>query len=79
MRQTRSTCCYCGTGCGVVIESENDRIVGVQGDAGHPSSRGKLCSKGSTLALTMAPGAMAGRARHPEMRLSRGAARCPAF
>ena len=69
--QTRSTCCYCGTGCGVVIESENDRIVGVQGDAGHPSSRGKLCSKGSTLHLTMASAAMAGRARHPEMRLSR--------
>ena len=71
----KSTCCYCGTGCGVVIHTSNDRIVGVEGDSGHPSSRGKLCTKGSTLPLTMAPAAMAGRARFPEMRLSRGVPR----
>jgi assimilatory nitrate reductase catalytic subunit len=73
--EVRSTCCYCGTGCGVVIRTAGDRIVGVAGDADHPSSRGKLCSKGSTLHLTMAPAAMAGRARHPELRAARGAAR----
>jgi assimilatory nitrate reductase catalytic subunit len=73
--ETRSTCCYCGTGCGVVIRTQGDRIVGIAGDPDHPSSRGKLCSKGSTLHLTMTPGAMAGRARHPEMRTSRAATR----
>ena len=72
---TRSICCYCGTGCGVVIETEGDRVVGVKGDADHPSSRGKLCTKGTTLHLTMAPSAMAGRARFPEMRRSRDAPR----
>ena len=72
---TRSTCCYCGTGCGVVIKSEAGRVVDVFGDPDHPSSRGKLCSKGSTLHLTMAPGAMAARARFPEMRRARDAPR----
>jgi assimilatory nitrate reductase catalytic subunit len=75
VKETRSTCCYCGTGCGVVIHSDADRIVGVSGDADHPSNRGKLCSKGSTLHLTMTPGAMSARARHPEMRETRDARR----
>lgn len=44
---TRSTCCYCGVGCGVLIESEGGRITGVQGDPEHPANFGKLCTKGS--------------------------------
>jgi assimilatory nitrate reductase catalytic subunit len=72
---TRSTCCYCGTGCGVVIETDGARITGVAGDDDHPSSRGKLCTKGATLHLTMAPAAMAGRARYPERRETRDARR----
>lgn len=37
VRETRSTCCYCGVGCGVVIETRRDAngrdtIVGVRGD-----------------------------------------------
>ena len=75
MKSTRSTCCYCGTGCGVVIRSEGDRIVGVEGDIDHPSSRGKLCTKGTTLPLTMSDGAMAGRARYPEVRGTRSEVR----
>ena len=38
--ETRSTCCYCGTGCGVVIRSEAGGIVDVTGDSGHPANRG---------------------------------------
>ena len=68
----KSTCCYCGTGCGVVIGTEGDRIVSVAGDPDHPSSKGKLCTKGSTLHLTMAKPAQAGRARYPQMRTVRG-------
>jgi assimilatory nitrate reductase catalytic subunit len=30
VRTTRSVCCYCGVGCGVLIESEGDRIIGVR-------------------------------------------------
>ncbi len=73
--ETKSTCCYCGTGCGVVIESNGVSITGVRGDADHPANFGKLCTKGSTLALTMSLPAQAGRARYPEMRASRDQAR----
>ncbi len=59
----------------MIIESDGERITGVAGDADHPSSRGKLCTKGSTLHLTMAPPAMAGRARYPERRETRDARR----
>ncbi len=52
MAETRSTCPYCGTGCGVIIESQGDRITGVRGDPEHPANFGRLCTKGSTLHLT---------------------------
>ena len=71
----KSTCCYCGTGCGVVIGTEGGRIVSVAGDPDHPSSKGKLCTKGSTLHLTMTESAQSGRARHPQRREARGARR----
>ena len=52
MTETKSTCPYCGVGCGVVIESQDEQITGVRGDPDHPANFGRLCSKGSTLALT---------------------------
>ena len=52
MIETKSTCPYCGVGCGVVIESQGDQITGVRGDPDHPANFGRLCTKGSTLALT---------------------------
>ncbi|MFZ2299208.1 MAG: nitrate reductase, partial [Aquabacterium sp.] len=51
---TRATCPYCGTGCGVLIETQQGRITGVQGDPAHPANFGRLCTKGSTLHLTAA-------------------------
>ena len=72
MLQTKSTCCYCGVGCGVVIESEGARITGVRGDPDHPANFGKLCTKGSTLHLTMEPTA---RLSHPLLRTTRSAER----
>jgi assimilatory nitrate reductase catalytic subunit len=52
LRETRSTCCYCGVGCGVIIEHDGAEITGVRGDPEHPANFGRLCSKGSTLHLT---------------------------
>ena len=52
MRETKSTCPYCGVGCGVIIESDGAQITGVRGDADHPANFGRLCTKGSTLHLT---------------------------
>ncbi len=54
MNETRSSCPYCGVGCGVIIESEGSQITGVRGDPDHPANFGRLCSKGSTLHLTAA-------------------------
>ena len=51
-RETRSTCPYCGVGCGVIIESQGNQITGVKGDPDHPANFGRLCTKGSTLHLT---------------------------
>jgi assimilatory nitrate reductase catalytic subunit len=48
-----SVCCYCGTGCGVRVHTLGGRVTGVSGDDTHPSSRGKLCSKGLALADTV--------------------------
>ena len=69
---TASTCCYCGVGCGVLIEHDGERILGVSGDPTHPANFGKLCSKGSTLHLT---GDLAARALYPELRLGKSLAR----
>lgn len=72
---TRSTCCYCGVGCGVLIESEAGRITGIAGDPAHPANFGRLCTKGMTLPATAA--SLTGRALQPEMRLTRDAPRQP--
>lgn len=52
MAETKSTCPYCGVGCGVVIESDGAQITGVRGDPDHPANFGRLCTKGSTLHFT---------------------------
>jgi len=78
VRETRSTCPYCGVGCGVIIESRGEQIVGVKGDPMHPANFGRLCSKGSTLHLTAAPEVIAQtRLLQPMQRLQRGAAPQP--
>ncbi|MDF2792948.1 MAG: nitrate reductase, partial [Pseudomonas orientalis] len=69
---TASTCCYCGVGCGVLIEHDGTRILGVQGDPEHPANFGKLCSKGASLHLT---GDLDARALYPELRLGKDLAR----
>ena len=78
MMQTRSTCPYCGVGCGVIIESDGTQITGVRGDPEHPANLGRLCTKGSTLHLTAAePVTRGSRLLQPMLRLQRGAAPQP--
>ncbi len=72
MRETKTTCCYCGVGCGVIVAAEGGRVVGVRGDPDHPANFGRLCTKGATLHLTAGHGA---RAQVPELRAARGAPR----
>jgi assimilatory nitrate reductase catalytic subunit len=67
--ETKSTCPYCGVGCGVIIESEGEQITGVRGDPDHPANFGRLCTKGSTLHLTAAaPITRQTRLLHPMRR-----------
>jgi len=70
---TKSTCCYCGVGCGVLIEAQHGRVIGIQGDPDHPANFGRLCSKGMSLPQTIASDT--GRALYPEMRLERDSPR----
>ncbi|MEO5793780.1 MAG: molybdopterin-dependent oxidoreductase [Rhodoferax sp.] len=71
--ETKSTCPYCGVGCGVIIESAGAQITGVRGDPDHPANFGRLCTKGSTLHHTAtAAVTMQTRLLYPMQRLQRG-------
>ena len=49
----RTTCPYCGVGCGVIATPRSDGTVAISGDASHPANYGRLCSKGSALGETL--------------------------
>ncbi len=77
-RTTRSTCPYCGVGCGVLIDTAETpagpRITGVRGDPDHPANAGRLCTKGTTLHLTASPMVLQHqRLLQPAWRPARGA------
>ena len=78
VREVRSTCCYCGVGCGVLIQTDGRRILGVRGDPAHPANSGRLCSKGVALALTARPELSDTRVLHPELRCHRSGVRARA-
>ncbi|WP_173830593.1 nitrate reductase [Herminiimonas arsenitoxidans] len=76
LTETKATCCYCGVGCGVLVQSDGEKVTGVRGDPDHPANFGRLCTKGSTLHLTARPALQQqARALYPELRLARGDAR----
>jgi assimilatory nitrate reductase catalytic subunit len=49
MTLTRTTCPYCGVGCGVLAGADGT----IKGDPDHPANFGRLCSKGSALGETI--------------------------
>ncbi len=49
----RTTCPYCGVGCGILATRQPDGQVKIAGDPKHPANFGKLCSKGLALAETI--------------------------
>ncbi|MBN8533204.1 MAG: molybdopterin-dependent oxidoreductase [Rhizobiales bacterium] len=49
----RTTCPYCGVGCGVLATPQPDGSVAIAGDPDHPANFGRLCSKGSALGETL--------------------------
>ena len=50
---TRTTCPYCGVGCGVLAKGRPDGTAEIAGDPDHPANFGRLCSKGAALGETL--------------------------
>ncbi|OGX91583.1 nitrate reductase [Hymenobacter coccineus] len=64
-----SICCYCGVGCGVLVEPLKNGDVAVVGNPDYPVNRGALCSKGLNLQYTVND--RSDRLLYPQMRYSR--------
>jgi assimilatory nitrate reductase catalytic subunit len=58
----RTTCAYCGVGCGITAMVTGAQAVTITGDVAHPANFGRLCSKGSHLGETVG---LAGRLLYP--------------
>src|SRR6478752_6482112 len=69
LRATRTTCAYCGVGCGVVATPDGSGGAAISGDPEHPANFGRLCSKGSALGETLG---LEDRLLHPMIRCSKG-------
>jgi len=67
---TKTTCPYCGVGCGVRAAMQPDGVIAVTGDELHPANKGRLCVKGSALGETVD---LSGRLLHPKVRDAGGA------
>jgi len=66
---TRTTCPYCGVGCGVLATPDTAGAVAIAGDPDHPANWGRLCSKGSALGETVG---LTERLLYPLIRCSKG-------
>ncbi|TDU31377.1 assimilatory nitrate reductase (NADH) alpha subunit apoprotein [Panacagrimonas perspica] len=64
----KTTCPYCGTGCGVDVRVSGTTVE-VSGDPVHPTNAGRLCVKGSALGDTVGP---QGRLLYPAIRRQDG-------
>ncbi|MEM8741338.1 MAG: molybdopterin-dependent oxidoreductase [Pseudomonadota bacterium] len=53
MTPIRTTCPYCGVGCGVLATPDGRGGAEIAGDKTHPANYGRLCSKGSALGETI--------------------------
>ncbi len=65
----KTTCSYCGVGCGVLVKKDLRGNIQVEGDPDHPANRGMLCSKGRNLHYVAQD--HADRILYPQMRHSR--------
>ncbi|HEY0057291.1 MAG TPA: molybdopterin-dependent oxidoreductase, partial [Pedobacter sp.] len=64
-----TTCCYCGVGCGIVVNKDKNDVVTLTGDMDHPVNKGMLCSKGMNLHYTVND--KTDRLLYPQMRLNK--------
>jgi len=45
----KTTCSYCGVGCGIILKKDSRNRLTIEGDQDHPVNKGMLCSKGLNL------------------------------
>ena len=69
LQATRTTCPYCGVGCGVLATPDGNGGAAIAGDPDHPANFGRLCSKGSALGETLG---LEDRLLYPMIRCSKG-------
>lgn len=62
----RSTCSFCGVGCGILLSTDLQGRLQVEGDPNHPVNKGMLCSKGRNLNYVVEN--KSDRILYPEMR-----------
>ncbi|WP_298882946.1 nitrate reductase [uncultured Polaribacter sp.] len=67
--EIKTTCSYCGVGCGIIVKKDINNKVFVEGDKDHPVNKGLLCSKGMNLHYVAND--TSDRILYPEMRWSR--------
>ena len=65
MPSVRTTCPYCGVGCGILATPDGAGGATIAGDPDHPANFGRLCSKGAALGETLGLGT---RLLHPMLR-----------
>ena len=65
----KTTCYYCGVGCGIVARKDKLGRLQVEGDKDHPVNKGMLCSKGMNLHYTVND--RTDRLLYPEMRYAK--------
>ncbi|HTE82907.1 MAG TPA: hypothetical protein VK634_19635, partial [Reyranella sp.] len=49
----RTTCPYCGVGCGILATPDGRGRAAIAADPEHPANRGRICSKGAALGETL--------------------------
>ncbi|MEM9340573.1 MAG: molybdopterin-dependent oxidoreductase, partial [Bacteroidota bacterium] len=65
----KTTCSYCGVGCGIIASRDRKGRLLVEGDKDHPVNKGMLCSKGMNLHYTVMD--QSDRLLSPQMRWSK--------
>lgn len=48
-KETLTICPYCSVGCGIIVHSQDGKVINTEGDPDHPINEGTLCSKGQSL------------------------------